>query len=197
MESNNTLKIKNMIKTISKDLQESRIDWKIMLLFLPVAFFTYLFHEFGHWIVGVSLGNQMVMSLNNSTTMSGSYLGVNDNLFISIGGPLFTILQAIMALVLIKRFKTIYALPFLFFAGFCRIFSDIFGGFNLQDESRIATMLDAGRYTVAIIVILILLLAILRGFLLLKINLKGAGYYTVISTLAILIVISFDKLFFR
>ena len=37
---------------INNSLKESRINWKVAL-----AFFTYLFHEFGHWIVDEILGN--------------------------------------------------------------------------------------------------------------------------------------------
>lgn len=37
--------------------KECGINWEIVLLFIPVAFITYLFHEFGHWVVGEILGN--------------------------------------------------------------------------------------------------------------------------------------------
>jgi len=32
---------------------------KLFLLFIPVSFASYLFHEFGHWIIGEALGNKM------------------------------------------------------------------------------------------------------------------------------------------
>jgi hypothetical protein len=64
-----------MIDVIRKDFLESRLDWKIVLIFFPTGFMTYLFHEFGHWIVGELLGNKMVLSLNNSTSLGGAYLG--------------------------------------------------------------------------------------------------------------------------
>lgn len=183
-----------MIDVIRKDLLESRIDWKIVLIFLPTGFMTYLFHEFGHWTVGELLGNKMVMSLNNSTSFSGSYLGSSDYLYISIGGPLFTIFQALFSLAVIEKTKSVYAFPLLFFAGFSRMFSLVFGGFMLQDESKIAKLLDVGSYSVAILVLLILALTIWHGCRLLKINLKGVGYYTVLSVLCILIVIGVNEL---
>ncbi len=37
---------------IKKDLSESGINLRMALLFIPVGFLTYLFHEFGHWIAG-------------------------------------------------------------------------------------------------------------------------------------------------
>jgi len=44
---------------IRNDLKESQIDWKVMIAFIPIAFFTYLFHEFGHWTFGELLGNDI------------------------------------------------------------------------------------------------------------------------------------------
>lgn len=38
---------------------------KLFLLFIPVSYASYLFHEFGHWIVGEALGNYMAFSINN------------------------------------------------------------------------------------------------------------------------------------
>jgi hypothetical protein len=81
---------------IKNDLTESRINWKVALIMIPVAFLTYLFHEFGHWIVGELLGNKMLYSLNNVTTASENYLNETDSLFVLMGEPAFTILQAII-----------------------------------------------------------------------------------------------------
>ena len=72
---------------IKNDLKEIRINWKVALIMIPVAFLTYLFHEFGHWIVGELLGNKMLYSLNNVTTASENYLYETDALFSSMGGP--------------------------------------------------------------------------------------------------------------
>jgi len=183
-----------LIKSIQKDITESKINREVALLFIPVAFLTYLFHESGHWIVGEMLGNDMVLSLNNANSHSGNYIGKTDGLYISMGGPLFTILQAIIFLALIEKTKSIYAYPVVFFAVFSRFFSLVLGEFSRQDEVRIAAMLDINKYTVAIIVVMVLFLALWRGSYLLKLNLKAIGYYTTLSTLSILMVIGINKL---
>ncbi len=184
----------NILDSIKNDLAESKINWKVALIFIPVAFLTYLFHEFGHWITGEILGNDMVLSLNNATARSGYYLDKSHDLYISIGGPVFTIIQAIIFSTLIEKSKSIYAYPFVFFAAFCRFFSIVFGGFNQQDEARISVMLETGKYTVAIFVILVLFLIVWRSSYLLKLNLKAIGYHTILSTLSILLVIGVDEL---
>ena len=89
----------SLTEKIKNDLTESRINWKIALLMIPVSFLTYLFHEFGHWTVGELLGNKMLYSLNNVTTANENYLHETDNLFVAMGGPAFTILQAIIFLI--------------------------------------------------------------------------------------------------
>ena len=106
---------------INNDLKESQINWKVALVFIPIAFFTYLFHEFGHWIVGEILGNDMMLSLNSSNVRSGVLISDTHNLYISIGGPAFTILQALIFLLITEKTKSIYAYSVLFFAVFCVI----------------------------------------------------------------------------
>ena len=179
---------------IQNDLIESRINWKVALIMIPVAFLTYLFHEFGHWIVGELLGNKMLYSLNNVTPLSGSYIHNSDSLLVRMGGPAFTILQAIISLIVIEKTKSIYVYPVVFFAGFCRFFSIMFGGFNKQDEAHISAMLNIGTYTFAAIVLVILFIIVWRSSAILKLNLKAAGYFTVLGVISILIVIATDKL---
>ena len=187
-------KIVFLTRRIKSDLVECRISWKVALLFIPVAFFTYLFHEFGHWVVGEVLGNDMVLSLNIATARNGHYVDKSHGLFISIGGPAFTILQAIVFLVVIERTKTIYAYPFVFFAAFIRFFSIVFGGLSQQDEARISSMLGLGKYPVAILVLLMLVLIAWRSSHSFGFNLKAIGYYFSLSTLSILLVLGVNGL---
>ena len=44
---------------------------KFILLFILAAYFSYLFHEFGHWTIGEILGNKMVLNLNYTWPKSG------------------------------------------------------------------------------------------------------------------------------
>ena len=124
---------------ITTDLKESRIDFKTALAFIPIAFFTYLFHELGHWTLGELSGNAMTISLNNSAPRNGVFSSDRAALWSSIGGPAFTILQGLLFLVLTSFTRSVYAYSFAFFAVFSRTFSILFGGLDLQDEARIAS----------------------------------------------------------
>ena len=94
---------------------ETKLSLKFILLFIPVAFASYLFHEFGHWIIGEVLGNNMAYSLNNIWPRSGHYIDASHDLYVTMGGPAFTILLSLLFLLIIERYKTLYAYPVVLF----------------------------------------------------------------------------------
>jgi len=165
------------------------IDLRFFLLFIPVAYGSYLFHEFGHWIVGEILGNDMVYSLNYVWPKDGAYVHPGHNLYVSMGGPAFSILQSMIALLIIEICKATYAYPFAFFPWFNRFFSLVFGGFGKQDEARISAILGIGAYAVAIVALVILLAIVIRCSYDLKIGLRTNGYIFAVSTACQLLVI--------
>lgn len=179
---------------ISCDLKESQIDWKVIIAFIPIAFSTYIFHEFGHWTFGVLLGNDMTLSLNNSTPRNGYFIHDSDALWSSIGGPVFTILQGLIFLLSTWLTKSIYAYSIAFFAAFSRFFSIVFGGINLQDEARIASMMDINKYLVAAIVLTTLFLILWKCNRIMKLNIKAVGYFFILGVFAILIVIGTNRI---
>ena len=147
---------KGLIKTIKEDLNESQINWEVCISFIPIAFFTYFFHEFGHWIIGELFGNEMTLGLNSCAPSSGHFINDSHALWSAIGGPAFTIIQALIFLVIIHKTKSIYAYSVVFFAIFSRFFSIVFGGLDLQDEAGIASLIGTNKYLIATIVLLIL-----------------------------------------
>ena len=177
-------------KQSMKTNSQEPIDLKFFLLFIPAAFVSYLFHEFGHWTVGEILGNRMVFSLNYVWPEDGHYIRASDELYSSIGGPAFNILQATVALAIIEKLRTLYAYPFAFFAMFSRLFSDLLGGFAKQDEARIAVLIGTSTYLVALIVLAVLLLIVIRCSHKLRLDLKANGYIVTASTLCQLSVIA-------
>lgn len=179
---------------ISNDLRESQIDWKVGAAFIPIAFATYLFHEFGHWTLGELSGTDMIISLNNSAPLDGRFMDDTGALWSAIGGPAFTILQGLVFLFLTWLTRSIYAYSILFFAAFSRFFSLVFGRLDLQDEARIASMVDWNKYLVAAIVLGILLLILWGGVRIVRLNWKAVGYFAVLGVIAILIVIGANEI---
>ncbi len=91
------------------DIMKGQSIIRLMLMLLLAAYASYLFHEFGHWLVGTLLGNEMSMSLNGAWPTSGVYLKESHSLPVGIGGPAFTILQACVALAIIEKYTTALA----------------------------------------------------------------------------------------
>ena len=133
--------INRLLQKIARDT-DGKVDLKLILLFIPVAYFSYLFHEFGHWTIGEILGNSMTYSLNNVSPVSGEYLDSSHRIWIILGGPAFTIILALISLLVIRIYKTTWAYPFLFFQFFCRFFSLVFGEFGIQDEAKASQLLE-------------------------------------------------------
>jgi len=165
------------------------MDARFFLLFIPVAYGTYLFHELGHWSVGEVLGNPMVYSLNGVWPKDGQYVQAGHALYVSLGGPVFTVLQAMLSLLIIEKFRALYAYPFASFPTYSRFFTLLFGGFDKQDEAHISAILGIGNYTVAILVLAILLSIVIRSSYKLGVGLQSNGYILTVSIVCQLLVI--------
>jgi hypothetical protein len=184
--------IRVLLQKIAEDT-DGKVDWKLLLLFIPVAYASYLFHELGHWSVGEMLGNSMTYSLNNVSPQSGHYMNSNQGLWIAIGGPAFTVLLSLIFLLVIHIHKVVWAYPFVFFQFFCRFFSVVFGVFSEQDEATISAITGAGTYTIAIVVVVLLFLILWRGSYILKLNFTGNMYFFTISVVSEIMVIATSK----
>jgi hypothetical protein len=128
---------------------DKQLDVRFFLLLILAAYVSNLFHELGHWSVGELLGNEMAYSLNYAWPKSGGYVHPSDSVLASLGGPAFSIVQSLMALLIIEKYIALNAYPFAFFPMFNRYFSLVLGGFEKQDEARIAVMLGMWKYLVA------------------------------------------------
>ncbi|RPI04919.1 MAG: hypothetical protein EHM64_08325 [Ignavibacteriae bacterium] len=168
---------------------------RFFLLLIPAAYVSYLFHELGHWSGGELLGNEMAYSLNYAWPKSGSYVHSGDAVLAGMGGPAFSIIQSLIALLIIEKYHTLYAYPFAFFPMFSRYFSLLLGGFEKQDEAQIALMLGVWKYLAALVVLVILTAIVARCSSRLGIGLQKNMYVITGSTVCQLLVIGTYKLF--
>jgi hypothetical protein len=168
---------------------------KFFLLLILAAYVSNLFHELGHWSVGELLGNEMAYSLNYAWPKSGSYVHPGDSVLASLGGPAFSIVQSLMALLIIEKYIALTAYPFAFFPMFSRYFSLVLGGFEKQDEARIAVMLGMWKYLVALIVLVTLTAIVARCSFKLRIGLRKNLFVITGSTVCQLLVIGTYRLF--
>ena len=167
---------------------------KLAMVFIPIAFFSFFFHELGHWIVGEILGNDMALRLNGVSPKSGQYLE-NTHLYVLCGGVCFTVLLTIIFWCVIEKYKKMYAFPVVFFNFLFRLFPLIIN-FNFQDEAKISALLDASKYSVAIIVLTPLLLITWRASHILKLNYKDNILCVIASIISAFLVVITDMLLF-
>ncbi|HEX7046276.1 MAG TPA: hypothetical protein VF275_01715 [Gammaproteobacteria bacterium] len=130
-----------------------RASGSFYLLLFVVVPATFIVHEFAHWVMGELLGYSMTMSLNAVSPAEGGYRSAIDAMLVSAAGPLITILQAVIAYLLIRRSGSALFYPFLFIALFMRAAAMLVSIANPNDEARISMMLGIGTWTLPALVI--------------------------------------------
>jgi uncharacterized membrane protein len=169
---------------------------QLAFLLVVAAYAHNPFHEFGHWLVGTLLGNQMSMNFNGTwITGGGSYHEAWHSPAVGIGGPAFSILMASIALIVIEKHRTIYAFPFLITPFVSRLFSLTLGKFAAQDEAGVSTSLGLGKYTVAVIVCSVLLALVWRGSIKLQLSVVAVTVWGLCCVVCKFMVIGTIKLF--
>lgn len=133
---------------------------------IPIAFYavlaaacplTFVLHEGGHWLAGTLLGHAMRFSLNAVVTASGTSASTLDALMITGAGPLVTLLQGIVAFLLVRRRNALMAYAFLFAAWFMRFAAALVSIVNPNDEARMGLQLGLDAWMLPTAIVLVLL----------------------------------------
>ena len=115
---------------------------------------TYLIHEGAHWIVGRWVGLEVDFSLNAVTPTSPAT--ATQHLLMSAAGPLITIVQALIAFVIVRRCASGSAFAFLLWAAFMRVVASGISTVLPNDEARVGVALGLGYWTLPLLVSLAL-----------------------------------------
>lgn len=124
------------------------------------VFVTFLLHEFSHWLTGEWLGNEMTMSFNSASPKQGIYAGSQDFFWVSLAGPVVTLLQALIVSFLMMKRKFLFLYPFLIAPLVMRILAGVMNAINPNDEGRVSLALGLGLYTVPILMCVMLLILV-------------------------------------
>lgn len=139
-----------------------KISKQYIAIFAIAVFVTWTLHELAHWVVGECLGYTMGMTLNSSYPISGHFLQNWHYYLVSAGGPIFTLSEALLIFVLMTKRKRILLYPFLFTCFYMRLFATIISFRHPNDEARISTALDIGKFTLPIISSIILFVLVYK-----------------------------------
>jgi hypothetical protein len=160
------------------------INLKLIAISLIAVFLSFFFHESAHYITGKLLGYDMWMNLNAVGLVEGqTYDKEWHEQLVSISGPIFTIIQAIVFFYIIKKTKNLSWYPFLFITALIRLFATVISATKMaNDEARVSEWLGIGKMTLPIIVSFFLIGLVIKTTLDNKINWKvNATIYAIMS----------------
>ena len=134
--------------------EAQQISWvKYALITLLAVVFTWLFHEFMHWLTGEALGNKMVMTINSGYPESRQYVSSWHATVVSAAGPVATLVQAIVIYSLVKTRYNLVLFPFLLTCLYMRTIAGFLNFINPNDEGRVGVDLGVGKFTLSILVV--------------------------------------------
>lgn len=131
---------------------EQKTTLSYILITALAVIFTWLLHEFSHWLTSELLGYESMMTLNKVSTDAEDKSEWH-GMIISAAGPLVTILQALGVFLLLTFRtwrKTLY--PLLFTAFYMRLLASVMNLISLNDEGAVSEYLGLGTFTIPIIV---------------------------------------------
>jgi len=177
-------------------MTNQKITIKYILIGILAVFFTWMIHEFTHWLTSELLGHKNIMRLNATTIIQGQNPTEIDNAIISISGPIVTVLQGIIVFIFLNlKGWNKYIYTFLFTAFYMRFLAGLFNLIMANDEGRVGQFLGVGTYTLSIIISGILFYLVYKISSKYKLNWKFQSWTTIIIILASSVLIFLDQLF--
>jgi len=172
-----------------------RVGPGFYLLLFVVAFVSFVLHEGTHWLAGVALGHDMVVSLNGSHATTA--VPALDAMLISAAGPVVTLIQGILALVLVRMFNSVAAYGFVFFAAFMRLMAAGVSLMNPNDEARISLYFGLGSWTLPLLMVAVLGIMTVIGSRHLRLSWQTNALAWLTSSVAVSAIVGLDMMLTR
>lgn len=169
-----------------------RVGAGFYLLVLGAVLATWLLHEGAHWLAGTALGHQMTFNLNSVSPITP--ISMRDHLIISAAGPIVTLIQGLIAFVLIVRRDSLPAYAFLFVAVLMRVMAAGISFFNPNDEARISLELGLGQWTLPALMCSVLVILAALASRKLRIGWKTNLLTWLVCTIGLSAVVGLDML---
>jgi len=132
-------------------MTNTKITLKYLFIIIVAVLFTWVLHEFMHWLTYQSLGYDALMTLNRVSPTNTPT--TTHALIAAAAGPLITIIQAVIVYAFLKyKNWNIYLYPFLLTAFYMRFLAGLINFINPNDEGKISEYLGIGLFTLSIIV---------------------------------------------
>ena len=168
------------------------------MMFVPAAIFTWGIHEYAHWQIGVLRGYDMWITFNQAGPTQGHFESRLDQILVAAAGPIVTIVQALVSVALIVRFRQLWLYAFLFLTLWTRVLAFAVSYLtHPNDEAVISNLLSLPMWLIPSVSVCILFCATYYGSRLLSAGWKvNAIAYLMSSIMTAAIVFSDQYLFF-
>ena len=161
-------------------------------LWLVLVFLiTNLLHESGHWLMGAALGMDMRFGLNGVRYLSATTDW--QRALADASGPLVTIVQGIIAYVLVRRMGSLKAFAFLYAAAFMRLVAGLVSVLYPNDEARLSMYFGLGKWTLPVLVAAGLIVLAAKGSKRLVLTWKDQALCYLVASLAVTAIVGMDR----
>jgi len=138
-------------------MKDQTLSIKYILLIFVAVMFTWIFHEFGHWLSYKLMGFEPYLSLNKVGIRGNDLPNTTQYLWATAAGPIITLLQAIVAyLILTQKGWNKYVYPFVLIPFYMRFLAGIMNIISPNDEGVISLHFGLGLFTISILLSLLL-----------------------------------------
>lgn len=161
-------------------------------LWLAVVFFiTNLLHEGAHWLAGTALGFDVQFGLNVVRYRSPAEPW--QRMVADAAGPVITILQGIVAYILVQRSGAQLAFAFLYTAMFSRLTAALVSVLHPNDEARVSMYFGLGKWTLPVLVAGGLIALVVAASKRLGLNWKDQVLCYVVASLTVSAIVGLDR----
>jgi len=134
-------------------MKDQKVSFVYILAVFVAVLFTWVVHEFAHWLTYTLQGFDAVMGLNKAGVRGDVTPNIDQQVFGAAAGPLITLLQAVLAYIYLKRKgwnKYIYL--FVFIPFYMRFLAGLMNFIMPNDEGFISQHLGLGLFTISIVI---------------------------------------------
>lgn len=160
------------------------MTWRYSPIIIGAVFLTFIIHEGAHWAAGEALGYDMWVRINSAGLVEGTYSVEWHRQIVSAAGPLITLTQGLIGLMLAIAFRSKIAFTFVFSALMMRILAAFATLNNPNDEARISEWLGLGTWTLHGAVIIALAIMTIIAARQLTIGWRSYGFAYLVTSLS-------------
>lgn len=171
--------------------------WILAVSFIPAAIVTWGLHESVHFLTGIGLGYDMWITFNQVGLVEGQYDSNMHEIMVAMAGPIATWIQAVLAFLVIRRFRTLWTYSFLFLACWMRaVAMGISFIANPNDEASASVLMGLPMWVLPSLSVLMLLALTFAGSRAIKAGWKGNVIAYAMASLVTAAVVFSDQLLF-